>query len=47
MVGKPPVELRLLSACRTWHGISVDNAIPKRLNQFKLLFHREFANLIE
>jgi hypothetical protein len=47
MVGKPSVELRLLSVCRTWHRISVGNAIPKRLDQFKLLFHRELANLIE
>ena len=47
MLGKSPVQLRLLSVCRTWHGISVDDAIPKRLDQFKLLFHREFANLVE
>jgi len=37
MVGKPPVELGLLSSCRTWHGISIADAIPKRLDQLKLL----------
>jgi len=47
MVDKPPVELLFLSVCRTWHGISVDKAIPKRLDQFKLLFHRKLANLFE
>jgi hypothetical protein len=43
MVDKPPVELRPQGVCRTWHGISVDDAIPKRFDQFKLLFHRELT----
>jgi hypothetical protein len=47
MLGKPPVEFRLLGVCRTWHGISVDDAVPNRLDQFKLLFHRELAYLVE
>jgi hypothetical protein len=33
MVGKPPVELSVLSVCRTLHGISIADAIPKRLDQ--------------
>jgi hypothetical protein len=47
MVDKPPVEFLFLSVCRTWHGISVDEAIPKRLDQFNLFFHRKLANLFE
>ena len=47
MVGKPTVELGLLSVCRTWHGISIADAIPKRLDEFELLFHGELANLVE
>jgi hypothetical protein len=47
MVGKPPVELGFLSVCRTWHGISIADAIPKRLDEFELLFHGELANLVE
>lgn len=47
MVGKPPVELGLLSVCRTWHGISIGDAIPKRLDQLKLLIQRELANLVK
>ena len=47
MVGKPPVELRLLSVCRTRHGISIADTVPKRLDQLKLLFQGELANLVK
>ena len=40
MVGNPPVKLGFLRSCWTWHGISIADAIPKRLDEFKLLFHR-------
>ena len=43
MLRKPPVEFSLLRFCRTWYGISLDNVVPKRFDQFKLLFHRELT----
>ena len=47
MVGEPTVELGLLSVCRSWDGISITDAIAKRLDEFELLFHGELANLVE
>ena len=40
MLRKPPVELSLLRFCRTRYGISLDDVVPKRFDQFDLFFHR-------
>ena len=40
MLRKPPVEFSLLRFCWTWYGISLDNVVPKRFDQFNLFFHR-------
>jgi hypothetical protein len=44
MVGKPTVELGLLSVCRTWDGISIADAIPKRLDEFESLSRERFLD---
>ena len=40
MLRKPPVELSLLRFCRTRYGISLDNVVPKRFDQFNPFLHR-------
>jgi len=40
MLRKPPIELSLLGFCRTRYGISLDDVVPKRFDQFDLFFHR-------
>jgi hypothetical protein len=44
MVGKPTVELGLLSVCRTWDGISITDAIPKRLDEFESISRERFLD---
>ena len=40
MLRKTSVELSLLGFCRTRNGISLDDVVPKRFDQFDLFFHR-------
>lgn len=46
-IGNPPVKLRPLRLCWVRKPVSIGNAVPESLHQFKLLLHAELAGLVK